>query len=397
MRQRLLFPLFLFFIIGTAFSQTPELSKKSYISVITCGSGEELYSSFGHSAFRVQDSVLGIDVVYNYGTFDFNTPNFYSKFARGKLLYSLSRSRFENFLYSYELEKRWVKEQILSLSLVEKNELFQFLEHNYLPENRDYKYDFFFNNCSTKKRDILEQVYGDKVVFKENHIEEQYTFRELIHQNVKTDTWAAFGIDLALGSVIDKKATPREHMYLPYYVMKQLANTDFNGKPIVQRERTILDIEEKNNETYFLASPLFWLLLFSLFVILITYIDYKNKVRSRVLDFFLFFITGIIGHVIIFLWFFTDHSATADNFNILWAFAPNLVVTFLIARNNVLPNWFGKYLWVLWGLLLLTLILWLLGVQIFSPLIIPILLALGIRYLFLHQALKKANWSNPQN
>lgn len=389
MRQRLLFPLFLFFLVGKVFSQTPELSTKSYISVITCGSGEELYSSFGHSAFRVQDSVMGIDVVYNYGTFDFDTPNFYSKFATGKLLYSLSRSHFENFLYSYELEKRWVKEQILNLSQVEKNELFQFLEHNYLPENRDYKYDFFFNNCSTKKRDIIEQVYGDKVVFKENHLEEQYTFRELIHQNVKTDTWAAFGIDLALGSVIDKVATPREHMYLPYYVMKQLANTDFNGKPIVQRERTILDIEEKNHETYFLASPLFWLLLFSLFVIIITYIDYKNKVRSRVLDFFLFFVTGVIGLVIIFLWFFTDHSATAGNFNILWAFAPNLVVAFLIVRNNILPNWFDTYLWVLWGLLLLTLILWLLGVQIFSPLIIPILLALGIRYLFLHQALKK--------
>lgn len=389
MRQRLLFPLFLFFLVGTVFSQTPELSAKSYISVITCGSGEELYSSFGHSAFRVQDSILGIDVVYNYGTFDFDTPNFYSKFATGKLLYSLSRSHFENFLYSYELEKRWVKEQILNLSQVEKNELFQFLEHNYLPENRDYKYDFFFNNCSTKKRDILEQVYGDKVVFKENHLEEQYTFRELIHQNVKTNTWAAFGIDLALGSVIDKTATPREHMYLPYYVMKQLANTDFNGKPIVQRERTILDIEEKNHAPYFLASPLFWLILFSLYVIIITYIDYKNKVRSRRLDFFLFFVTGIIGLVVIFLWFFTDHSATAGNFNILWAFAPNLVVAFLIVRNNILPNWFDTYLWVLWGLLLLTLILWLLGVQIFSPLIIPILLALGIRYLFLHQALKK--------
>ncbi|PCJ98314.1 MAG: hypothetical protein COA50_02075 [Flavobacteriaceae bacterium] len=389
MKQQLLFTISLFFIVSSVCSQAPDLSPKSYISVITCGSGEDLYTSFGHSAFRVQDSVLGIDVVYNYGTFDFNAPNFYTKFAGGQLLYTLSRSRFENFLYSYELEKRWVKEQILNLTLEEKNNLFNYLENNYLPENRGYNYDFFFDNCSTKKIDILTEVYGDKVVFRDDHLEEQYSFRELIRQKVKTNTWGGFGIDLALGSVIDEKATSIEHTYLPDYLMRQLNHTDFKGKPLVQRERTILDFEEKNGTPYFLGSPLFWILLFLLFVVSITYIDHKNKVRSRGLDFFLFFTTGVIGLVIIFLWFFTDHSATAGNFNILWGFAPNLAIAFLTARKNRLPNWFDKYLWVLGTLLLLTIILWLLGTQLFSPLIIPILLALGIRYLFLHHTFKK--------
>ncbi|NJB72368.1 hypothetical protein GGR42_002859 [Saonia flava] len=389
MKQKFLLSLLLFCILGKINSQTPELSPKSYISVITCGAGEELYSSFGHSAFRVQDSVLGIDVVYNYGTFNFNTPNFYTKFARGKLLYSLSRNRFENFLFSYELEQRWVKEQILSLSLKEKNELFRFLENNYLPENRDYKYDFFYDNCATRERDVLEKVYGSNIVFKENHLEEQYTFRELIHQNLSTNSWAAFGIDLALGSVIDKKASPREHMYLPFYVMKQLDNTDFNGKPIVQRERTILDFGQKINGNYLLASPLFWLLLLLLFVVIITYIDFKNITRSRWLDFFLFIFTGIAGFIILFLWLLTDHSATAGNFNILWAFAPNLVIAFFIIKKNRLPDWFDIYLYILLGLLVLCIVLWLVGVQTFSPLISILLLTLGIRYLFLHYTFKK--------
>jgi hypothetical protein len=121
------------------FAQVSVLSEIAQISVITCGPGRDLYASFGHSAFRVQDSAQGIDYVYNYGTFDFNAPNFYYNFAIGRPIFILSASKFSDFLYSYQLENRWVKEQILALTSFEKNDLFRFLENNRKLENRSYK------------------------------------------------------------------------------------------------------------------------------------------------------------------------------------------------------------------------------------------------------------------
>lgn len=370
------------------FSQEIKLSPAATISVITCGSGEELYSSFGHSALRIADPVLGIDVVYNYGTFNFNAPNFYLKFTQGKLLYSLSRQQFDNFLYEYELENRWVKEQVLALSEVQKNALFLFLENNYRPENRDYKYDFFFDNCSTKMGTVLEQTFGNALQYDYTNLKHQYTFRELIHQNLKTNSWSAFGIDLALGSVIDRKATPHEHLFLPNYVMRQLNHTTLGNLPIVAQERTVLK-EGPEPKSNFILSPLFWLSVVLVLVALVTYFDYKNKTRNRWLDFSLFFATGAAGLVIAFLWFFTEHSTTVINFNILWAFPLNLVVAFLLLWKEPKGKGLFYYMLLLLVMSAAILLLWGLKIQVFSPLLLILLIALDMRYLFLHFNLKK--------
>ncbi len=362
--------------------QDIELTPLSKISVLTAGSGSELYSSFGHSAIRVQDQTLGIDVIYNYGTFDFTTPNFYTKFARGKLNYTLSRERFSYFLLGYEEEKRWVKEQVLNLTLDERKVLFQFLETNYLPENRDYKYDFFYNNCATKIWDVLKEVYGEKLVLDENYLNELYTHRQLIHQNVPTNSWSGLGIDLALGSVIDDIATPKEHMFLPEFIMMQMDKAQLGTKPLASKPQVVLDFEPVDNHPPFFISPGFWLSVFLATVLILTYLDFKSNTRRRWLDFILFFVTGAAGLVMVPLWFFTDHTATAGNFNILWAFPPNLIVAFIAAQKKG-PNWVAKYALFLLALLAITLILWLFGVQIFSPLLIMVWLALGTRYLYL--------------
>ncbi|MFT7349778.1 MAG: hypothetical protein ACI8VZ_002095, partial [Candidatus Paceibacteria bacterium] len=365
------------------FSQEIELSPKAQISIITCGPGQELYSTFGHSAFRLQDPELGIDVVYNYGTFNFNTPNFYMKFAQGKLLYSLSRQKFEDFLWTYEMENRWVQEQLLNLDAKETKALFEFLENNFKPENRDYKYDFFYDNCSSKIRDVLNTVFRDRISYFDGHLIQRYTFRQLIHQSLVTNSWSAFGIDLALGSVIDKKATPNEHMFLPIYVMDQMANTDLDQEPIVKRERSIMEFESLDPYTYFLLTPLFWVLALMVFVLVITYIDFKNNSRSRWLDFFLSFSTGITGMLIIFLWFFTDHTATAGNLNILWSFPLNSIACFYLVKTKPLPQWMQKYFVLITVLLIITLLVWITRIQLFSPLIVPLLVLLAARYFFL--------------
>ncbi len=364
------------------FSQDAELSPLSKISLLTVGTGEDLAAKFGHSAIRLQDPTLGIDEVYGYGTYDFEDPNFYLNFTRGKLAYTISRMPFNYFEYSYTQEKRWIKEQLLDLNLEQRNSIVAFLENNLLPENKKYKYDFLFDNCATRIPMVFEKTLGDGFNFDYDYLENRYTFRELIRQNLNPNTWSNFGIDLALGSVIDRKATPYEHLFLPIYVYKQMQHTTLNAKPIVQEERLLLDIPEQKDNNLFFLTPAFWLGLLVVLVGFITYVDYKNQNRSTWLDFSLFLLTGLSGILILFLWFGTDHLSTKMNFNALWAFAPNIIVAFILLKKKM-SNWLSKYIVFLIFLLVITSILWIVKIQVFSMLLIMILLALTIRYVFL--------------
>ena len=385
MKIKSLYPILFLLINYTAFCRAPKLSEKAQISVITCSTGNQLFSSFGHTDIRVQDSKLGIDVVYNYGTFDFDKPNFYLNFARGKLIYSLSRRRFENFLYEYELEKRWVKEQILEINNSEKNQLFQFLEENYLPENRDYFYDPLFNNCSTITGNILEKEFKNEIVYDANHLKKRYTFRQLVRQYIPVNSWGMFGIDLAFGGVTDREATVKEHMFMPYYAMAQLANTKKSGDPILMRQRTILNYPEEsgNQPNSIIATPLFWFIMLLAFIAAITILDYRHGSHKTWIDFILFFVSGIAGVLILLLWVATDHIVTGKNFNFLWLMPINLFVAFRLVLKKEFPKWFSKYLWFALACIGLILIIWIFKIQILSPLNIPLMLTLAIRYLFL--------------
>ncbi|MCW5515889.1 DUF4105 domain-containing protein [Muriicola sp. Z0-33] len=387
--------LFFLWISTVALGQPDKLNSNAQVSVITCGPGQDLYASFGHSAFRIQDPAQGIDRVYNYGTFNFNAPNFYYNFAIGRPIFSLSVSKFSDFLYSYQLENRWVKEQLLVLNDEEKNALFTFLERNKRPENRDYKYDYLYDNCSTKIPDVLKEVLGQQLIFEDGDLLTNSSFRDLIRENLQSNSWSSFGIDLALGAVIDRKIKRREEMFIPFKVRDQIATAQLSNKPLLKRERTILEATTKRGGFYFTTSPLFWFALLMVFTVAISYIDITNKVRSRLLDFFLFFITGITGLLIFFLWFLTDHSATAVNLNILWAFPLNLVGCFyLVKKCNQLPLWFDKFLLGLIILLVLALLLWIIGVQSFSPIISIIMTTLAIRYFFLYYHFRKLQRSS---
>ena len=377
------------------FSQEMLLSPLSKISLLTVGTGDELYSSFGHSAFRIQDPSIGIDRIYDYGGFDFDPPAFYLKFARGKLNYRMSGYKTDGFLEAYRRENRWVKEQTLNLSQAERNKIFAFLQNNYRVENRYYLYDFLFDNCATKIPEVLQEGLGDKLKFNYPHIQNPFTFRQLIHQNLDENAWATFGIDLALGAIIDRKATPWEHQFLPLYVDKQMTNTTINGEAFVTKEEMLVTEKPVESGSPLLLTPLFWMILLMLAVVVITYFDHKNNRRNKGLDFVLFFSTGAVGLLLFFLWFMTDHVFTKANFNLLWAFPFNLVLAFILLKSKVAPVWVKKYLWILLIGMAITGILWLFKIQIFSPLIIFLLVALGIRYLFLIHSLGMLE--RPQN
>ena len=381
--RRIILVFFLLFsLVGGA--QITELSPLSKISVLTSGPGNLLYSAFGHSAIRVQDPSQGIDVVYNYGIFDTSGENFYLKFAQGRMDYKVERQGFDYYLKSYEIENRWVKEQELNLELKEKIELFRFLEKNVLPENKVYQYDYFLNNCATKIWDVLQQNLGDKLIFDETYIDKQFSFRQLIHHNISPNSWGAFGIDLALGSVIDREATPKEHMYLPIYIMRQLNHAELESQPIAKKETSLYESLPKKEQNHFLSSPLLPSCLISLLILTITYFDYKKKKRSKGLDFGIFLATGLAGLIMCFLWFLTDHIWTVKNYNVLWAFPLNAFFAIFMLRKSW-ASWINNYLILLLGLLVLLLVFWVLNVQSFSPVLIPLLVALGVRYTYLQK------------
>ncbi len=374
--------LILFLIPITGFLQVPELSPLSKISLLTSGPGDILYTAFGHSAIRVQDPTLGFDVVYNYGVFDTRGENFYLKFSQGRMDYLLVREGYESYLRDYKLTNRWVTEQQLNLSLPEKKKLFKYLENNNLPENKIYAYDYFSNNCATKIWFVLEESFGKKLAFDPNYVDQRYSFRELVHQHIKKNSWGAFGIDLALGANIDRKATAKEHLYLPIYVMRQFEVAKLNGAPLAQKAEPTFEASPEKNSFSFFTSPLFLSLIFSIVILGITYSDFKKNKRSRALDFGIFLITGLAGSLIFYLWFLTDHIWTVRNYNILWAFPLNLILCFFILRKKTSPKIKNYFLFIL-GLLVLMLGFWVFGIQEFSPVLIPLMIALAIRYLYL--------------
>ena len=380
--------LFLFVFTKLFYAQV-NLSVYSEVSIITAGPGQELYEAFGHSAIRIKDPVLQLDLIYNYGMFDFNAPNFYSNFTKGKLIYSLGRYKFEYFLRSYKRDKRWVKQQVLNLTQPERQAFFIFLENNALSKNKNYNYDPYFDNCATKLRDITTSILGDKVILSDKNLDKNRSFRQLMDKEIPWNTWGSFGINLALGSKLDQKADFTQYMYLPDYVHTIFKNSTLfiknQPKKLIKREDVLLDFEEQKQSISFL-NPFLIFSTVCLIGLFFTFSNFKKKKISKWFDFILLFTTGIIGILVVFLWFFTDHSTTPNNFNLLWAFAPNLVIAFLILKQQQ-QKWLNYYFKFLIFLLILIPILWFLEVQLFPVSVIPLLIILFVRYLLLSKKL----------
>jgi hypothetical protein len=363
-------------------AQTPNSYESTQISILTIGPGTSLNDAFGHNGIRVKTPYN--DVVYDYGRFPFNDPDFYLNFARGKLLYSQGFSDSYHVINFYKSQNRTIKEQVLNLTTQEKQDMHSYLVNNSLPENKEYLYDFFFDNCATKIRDVNEIITNNNIVFHTSNNLGNNSFRDLIEQNLNWNSWGSLGIDVALGSIIDRKATAYEHMFLPAYIYSsfETATIKSTNEKLVKESKVLNSVSDVKTANPFFSSPIFILSLLSIFILWLTYKNYKNQSRSKWLDFSIFLVTGVIGVFILLLWFATDHTATANNYNLLWAFALNLVLVNEVLKKN--PKlWFVKYLKLLVILLCLLVFHWVLGVQGFAFALIPLLLALTVRYLYL--------------
>jgi hypothetical protein len=357
--------------------QVPKLSPEAEITVITCGPGEiEAFTAYGHSAMRVNDPMLGFDRVYNYGTFDFNTPNFYGKFATGRLDYMLSVSTFNRFIAEYAYEGRWVKEQVLNLDQEQKQAIFSFLENNYLPENRFYRYDFFYDNCASRLIDVLEASLG--TIDYDSTGYPNLTFREMIRQYQAPFKWTDFGVDIALGSVIDVPMGFRDFFFLPDYVHKGLSRATFQGKKLVKEDR-LLNRQKDDFGLSLIFTP--GLLIGVLIAIAagISLWDYRRKKLTRPFDFIIYLLAGLVGILVLWLWFGTAHSTTAKNYNLLWANPFFLILALGLLGKAKHHQWFNSLNLALAILVSMALVGAFVIPQSFHPLFYPIMMVIIMR------------------
>lgn len=377
--------LFLFcvlsFLKGSAKKYEINLSDSSQISLLTCSSGDELYSIFGHSAIRVSDPKRNLDIVFNYGTFDFYDPNFYPNFVRGHLNYILSISPYRDFKQAYVEEGRWIWEQRLNINLDEKQHLFDSLFINYRPENRCYRYDFFGDNCATRIRDVFVKTIHREITFDYSSFKQGESFRQLLMPNLAHKPWAKLGINLLLGLPADRVASPWEYMYLPEHLQASFQYSsllsDSVKLPFTQQSKVILKGKQSSDQNVW-GSPLQIFIVILMVASFLSYRDFKRGVKSLWFDRILLILFGLLGVLFTFLWAGTAHRSMVWNFNLLWANPFHLIVVFFLSMKKI-RRWVQTYLSVNLIVLLALLITWPFLPQALPWVIYPVIMAMAMR------------------
>ncbi len=322
-----------YLLISLSVSGQIKLSEEAQISILTSyPSDEAVYTVYGHTAIRIHDPANRIDHIFNYGIFDFSKPNFLYRFTKGETDYMLGTTDFFNYLVEYQMRGSKVIEQVINLTPAEKENLWQALLINAMPQNRVYRYNFFFDNCSTRPVALLETYIAGTINYNDPPPAE--TFREMINYCTRNHPWLTFGCDLALGSPTDRIATPHEQLFLPLYLERALDKatiTDATGttKQLVAQKITLAEgSDETATPTPFTPVAAGWI-LFTL-ILLITLWELQKKRYYRLLDLPLFLIAGIAGCVLFFLSFVSTHPAVYPNWLILWLHPFHLLAAILI-------------------------------------------------------------------
>ncbi len=354
------------------------------ISLLTCTPGDELYSTFGHSALRITDSSSMQDIVFNYGTFNFDDPDFYTKFIRGKLLYFVSTAYFSDFKEEYQSTNRGITEQVLNLSDEEKNAVKNFLLNNIKEENKYYKYDFLFDNCTTRLRDIIVQNKKNKPAFKPV-VPAGTTFRNSIHEYLDRNDkeWEKLGIDILLGAPTDAVMDTMQQQFLPDNLMKALDSSNHGNNSVLSKAE--LYPFEKTVVTKSWFNPM---IVFSLLLLAIVLLDFSNtKFAAAFLygfDGLLFFITGATGALLLFMWFGTDHTMCKSNYNLFWAWPTHAIAAFFVNSKKL---WVKKYLSITAISLLIVMLIWIFLPQQLNISLLPVCLLLIYRALRRYKAI----------
>ena len=308
----------LFALLISVGIEAQELSSEAQISLLTCAPGEELYAKFGHTAIRVNDSGNDLDVVFNYGLFDFNTEHFYWKFVRGETWYELGATPMWWFMREYEETHRPVYEQVLNLAPEEKEWLWQALVDNYRPEHRKYLYNFVFDNCATRPYHMLMTALcpvNTEPLHSIYQGAEGKTYRSFIQYYTPRGSWADFGINLLFGPKADKPMCGEERLFLPEELMFYISGiTRVDGTSLVLSE----DIQPFTVErvpwykTWYFGIAI----LFVLLTVLSLY-DRRRGKRTKWVDYILYAAYALLLLLVTFLTFFSCHPLVGFGWRLL--------------------------------------------------------------------------------
>ncbi len=332
--------LILFFVPKT---KALVLSPDANISLLTCETGDEIYSYFGHSAVRINDPKAGVDYVFNYGVFSFDTPNFAWRFMKGETDYMIAGQRMNSFLEAYVEENRTVYEQLLQLTPIEKQALFDALLENSKVENRLYRYRHFSDNCSTRVRDQFEKCVNLTLRY-DTSKDLKLTYRKLIDQCVPVDSWDGFGIKIALGMPADQQTTFAQKMFLPIYLMNSMARATVERdgvKKSFAQPKTILYKSTSKERGFDFTSPVVFFMALFILILGLTALEVYRKSRFVWLDFMLFLSLGGCGLLLSFLCFVSLLEATGSNLNLIWALPTHFVFAILWLFKSLRPCLLG--------------------------------------------------------
>ena len=333
--SRLKYFIFCLFM-GVAFSVQSQSTDSIRFSLLTCVPGTEIYSLFGHTAIRYENYTRCIDVVFNYGMFSFNTPNFIFRFVAGETDYQLGITPYSYFEAEYAMRGSSVYQQVLNLTQSEKERLLTILENNYLPENRIYRYNYFYDNCTTRARDKIEECIEGKVVYPDSLSGKSY--RSIVHEFTAGSPWDEFGIDLCLGAEADKEINKRQQMFSPFYMKYYASNAyivDAGGtrRPLILDETKIVDVEPDEVQPGFVLSPLMCGALFLALCVVMAWGQWKTQRIWWGWDIVLYGLQGLAGCIIAFLFFFSVHPTVGSNWLlILFNPIPLLYLPFMVYK-----------------------------------------------------------------
>lgn len=328
--------------------------------LITCGPGTETYSIYGHSALRIIIPEKKADTIYNWGVFDFDTPNFAWKFAKGRLDYMISAELPQSFLSVYVYEQRYVYSQRINIDSKETQKLLELINENIKPENRKYRYDFFYDDCSTRIRDLLEKSIGERLLYPPPEINKIPTFRDMVARYQNPYPWLKFGVDLIMGSTSDKKAGFRDRMFLPIDLKDGLSQTVIqrSGKriPLLQNPQILVDFGTPVVKQNYFCSPPF---IFTLVIIMVLIVASLTKSRKiiRIIDIIIFTVFSVLAVLMIFFNFFTDHVQMKWNLNIIWLNPFILICLVMLILNKTATIWFRIVFLISCGFLIIQFIL----------------------------------------
>lgn len=333
--SRLKYFIFCLFM-GVAFSVQSQSTDSIRFSLLTCAPGTEIYSLFGHTAIRYENYTRRIDVAFNYGMFSFNTPNFIFRFVAGETDYQLGITPYSYFEAEYAMRGSSVYQQVLNLTQSEKERLLTILENNYLPENRIYRYNYFYDNCTTRARDKIEECIEGKVVYPDSLSGKSY--RSIVHEFTAGSPWNEFGIDLCLGAEADKEINKRQQMFSPFYMKYYASNAyivDAGGtrRPLILDETKIVDVEPEEVQPGFILSPLMCGSLFLALCVVMAWGQWKTQRIWWGWDIVLYGLQGLAGCIIAFLFFFSVHPTVGSNWLlILFNPIPLLYLPFMVYK-----------------------------------------------------------------